>query len=475
VHERTRGAVLQRDIGFEFEVNHMAYQSDRTLTWKDRGQRAERPRGATNLPKGSVLVGNMGALHAKTDVASMNRGSNVEFEIAHQPETDEGRARLVEALATLERACALLETERSRGRRHVPATKLRAAFGGATGGENRYIAVDGEPTTGAPQATVGIRLERVGGLMENTIGSAVKDDEMPRDRFALGGMRGDQFSAIGRTPGLVRDGIHAYAEQAGEELPEGFPSSALVGVCALLLSYIRAGAAGRQIFLKGMAPLLARTSIGSIMAGDLSDAERLFFEHEGGARFVALWGHILATAQLGELDVPLIALDPSEGEGMELPTALSRRSWLAALAGPEHVDQLTAEHVPAVAEDGLLTAAQAKVLREDHDDREAVEGGPITTLRAQRLTTHRRENLEGFGALGTAHDTVGGVDRVRAPVFELRRMIAMDTHEFAEMALGLFDYVVALNGAEGDEATYAHAEHRASTPSLRQRRRFWWG
>jgi hypothetical protein len=86
----------------------------------------------------------------------------------------------------------------------------------------------------------------------------------------------------------------------------------------------------------------------------------------------------------------------------------------------------------------------------------------------------------GLGALGAGHDVVNpGAGALNAPVFEMRRMmgggmLGIGVHGFTEQALGVFDYVRALNsaGAGVHPAAYTRSARPVSVPTNSQRLRF---
>ena len=78
----------------------------------------------------------------------------------------------------------------------------------------------------------------------------------------LGGQA--DFTLVGNAPEHARQGINNFIAAVGPGvLPPGFPSGELIGLCALLLSYIQRGQVG-QIFAKQIAPLMARTDFASV-------------------------------------------------------------------------------------------------------------------------------------------------------------------------------------------------------------------
>ena len=422
--------VIQRDVGFEYELTLDTYRAAAPLT-ADQRLAFTPPEGFTPLTKGDVIVGDMNGLHAKADQGGVF-GSNLELETEPVPDTRTGRARLNAMLKTAERLCDLLKSEGHQGHHQIGAADLQAAFGGTVEDSQRSIRV---PTTqailGNPQATVGVRLGRVADMMEQQIGLPTSETgkQHPVKRVELGSL-GDQ-TMVGDAPEQVRRGITTFSKDR-TDLPSGFPSPELVSLCALILPYIRKGADPRK-YAKEIAPIMARTDFGSIFH-DVPIVEQGVLGHADGALFAEMWKDILAAAGVaGGLEAQLFAQEPFEAEKeASLSESLTRDAWLRCISiGHDLLTRSTFPSVPG------------------------------------------RADMEGMGALGRKHDIVGQPGaRVAAPVLELRRiMTGVNPHDFAEMAMGVFDYIVALNKNRQDPS-YARVKRAASTVTAGQNRRY---
>ena len=436
----SRRPVIQRDVGFEYETNADTYSTLAPLTAAAR-QNAAMPAGANPLPKGTVLIGNMSGLHAKSDLGGAGVGSNLELETDAFPETAAGRVALHRALKRLERFCLLINAKRA-NQPQFRASHLAAAFGGTAGMGNLYIRALGN-ITGNPQASVGVRVDRVAELMERTVGGPTAGPHVPGGgapitRLELGIQNAPDFRNVGDAPRRVRQGIANYvAAYAGAAaLPGGFPSDALVGLCALMLSYIVRGQVG-QMYAKQIAPLMTRTDFGSIFNNDVSALERVFLSAGNGAEFLAMWTQILAHVGVaGGMAGQLFALEPASvaGLGLNISGSLTRRRWIRGISqGNDRLTPATFPSVPA------------------------------------------RPQLFGLGGMGAAHDNVGPGGAIAAPILELRRMRqGVTPHEFTEIAMGLFDYVVALNSAgAGVHPAYARAARPVKAVKNAQKLSYW--
>jgi hypothetical protein len=205
----------------------------------------------------------------------------------------------------------------------------------------------------------------------------------------------------------------------GIALPVNFPSDALVGLASLLLTYIMKGNGGPMQYAKGIAPIMGRTDFGSMFQTDIPPAEQLFLSTVigGHSRLTDMFNDILPVAGIANgVNAQLFTNNPTvpAGQGIAIAGQLSRETWLDNIT--LGVDQLTAANFP-------------NALAQPH--------------------------MFGLGARGGHHEGTGGG---AAPVFELRRMQQHITpHHFTEIAMGIFDYLVALNSAAGPGAgPYAH-------------------
>lgn len=420
--------VIQRNIGFEYETNVYTYVARHILTDTEVNT-AQIPAHAQPHHKGDVLVQNMQGLHAKADESTGGIGSDLEMETDAFPETAGGRNQLHQALKNLERFCTFVSTRSPQ----IRCTKLAAAFGGGVTNNLSYISKKNK-ITGNPQATAGVRQDRLESLMERAVGlpnagpHAQANPNM--DRITLG-VQAD-IRIVGNAPGQVRQGFNNYQVAIAPVIPPPL-SDGLVGLCSLLLTYIVRGNVG-QMYAKQIAPIMARTEFGTLFA-NLSLAEQGFYSNMNGNEFVNLFTYILAQAGAGVVAAPLFVIDPATviGFGFNFPGSLQRDQWLRGIT--QRNDLLTSNTFPSVP---------------------------------------ARPHLFGLGEFGNMQDadpTGGGVNR---PIFELRRMRKdVSPHEFTEIAMGVFDYIVDLNTGMGNNATYAPVLRAAKQPKYFQKFRFY--
>jgi len=431
--------VVQRDIGFEYETGSVDTYLAAAKLSKAQRQAAGFPPGAAPLGKGTVLIANMKGFHAKADQGGGGLGSNLELETDPVPETGAGRAALSRTLTHLERFCELIETKCA-VTPHMRSSHLAFAFGGTAPVSLRYIRA-GAPITGNPQATVGIRLDKLEELMERSVGgptagpNAIGGAPAP-SRIELGSHQVLDFGLVGDAPATTRLGIGTYAGAYGgaAPLPAGFPSDELVGLSSLLLTYIIKGAGAQLPYAKQIAPLMARTDFGAIFTNSLPPPEQAFLSAANGAEFLAMFTQIVAQAGIGNgLGAQIFAFDPLFAPGLNISTSLTRRRWLRGIS--QNNDRLTPATFPSV-------PAQPQ--------------------------------LAGLGEMGATQDPdpTGGV--VARPIFELRRMRQSVTpHAFTKMAMGVFDFVLALNAAgPGVHPAYARVPRPHVQPKWHQKLRY---
>jgi hypothetical protein len=292
---------------------------------------------------------------------------------------------------------------------------------------------------------VGVRLNKVAELMERTVGGpsnglhAVGQDA-PIERLELGLQNRPDFLNVGDAPGQVRNGINAYvtANQQLVALPNNFPSDELVGLCSLLLSYIKRGIVG-QMYAKQIAPLMARTDFGSIFSNDLPRQEQTFLSNNGGAQFINMWREIINTAGVtGSINGQVFAQEPLTvvNAGLNISGSLTRQAWLEGIS--QNHDQLTANNFPFAAP----------------------------------LPNNIPNPFFGLGAMGDKHDNVDPTNtNIQAPILELRRMPqGVNPHDFTEKAMGIFDHIVALNSAAfGVHPQYQPVAREQKVPKITQK------
>jgi hypothetical protein len=433
------GETVQRDVGFEIELPltttyafapglKAAERSGQkqivnpitSTTWE--GRRANRPwwRPQNDPPslgrrmnKSEQLVVVRNRFTVEADEMA-NGSSDLEFVTVPFPETDQGRAQLIDALAGIAAIAGSLNGTL------LTAADLAAAHAGAAartptvvpGGYNtaEYVAT-GFGTSGNPQATAGIPLARVEALLSamSTARTRMLDTNAPRDQREQAG-----DVARGDLPGNM---VTAAANVARVAAQSAVPLSAgLRSLLGLVAGYLLSGRRNpNQQYYKGIAPIMARTNFVT-MFGLLSTQEQDQLSEDDGKAFVDL---ALACADMAAADAagPVLATVAGATPAIRVPFGeVTREVWLSGIT--QGTDVLSQTGYAATFQNGPNNPTQ----------------------------------FESMGSLGAQTDTVGGMP---APIVELRRLRQnLPSHDWAPVLLGVFDLIKAVNTTQNPNPTY---------------------
>jgi hypothetical protein len=422
--------VVQRDVGFEFEAGSIDTSTsvyNTPVTDEDRNQPGHPPRGRAAgqfeprhppamkdqmraMHKHEKLLTGQG-FHVEADASIA--GSSLEFVVAHVPETPAGRAQLLAAMQAVLAIARLV----------IPPGIHRAtdlAVGGATAVPvQRGYAVVGRssgPLIAKPQATGGIRLDRLDELMryvsapEGKPAPTVKSAVTPQERAFVDLNDMDRYNQIVNqaTQHTART-IERFRSRP--DVPEGFGSPQLSGLVDLVVSYILEAGRGVAVpYPKAIAPMLSRTDLTTVFDA-LPEAD--FLRKDDGANFVDL---VLDNGRLGA-DLPVIAGGITQYNRQQNAfDHVTRGRWLREItAGTD----ILSPH------------------------------GYKEVFPSAKGNQGRSDDLESMGALEDKMDPVGPPEAgLKAPIIELRRMRDIEVGEWMSLALGVFDLIVALNANE---------------------------
>jgi hypothetical protein len=398
---RAVAALLQRKVGFEFELGE-AEVADKSSGVKKR------------LPKGPAGVwATADGLEFQADDSPITPGgSDIEFVTTAFDETASERERLEKALGVIEKFATDIPLHTAIRAKNMPLKGVTVTK------PDVKFAVAGLTTK--PQATVGVRLDKVAAMLQDVFPGV----ESPGEAQRRDPMRAEltDYTSQDYEQSLLDPGGLSPAEKILTETPRVRPqiedfhsknqgrrqtSEALVAIVGLVSSYLRHGAAGLpKSYAKTIAPLMARTDFGKLFSL-LSSSDQDYYKADGGKRWLAL---ILTTTGLtdSELDEPIFDRSTKLSEEPDdWYFDLERRKWLVGMT--EGVDYLSAQHYP---------------------------------------TQRGKDAIEGLGGYGSKTDVVGGARSAAGPIFEWRLLPYVDlsdTAKWKSMALHLFDYVVALN------------------------------
>ncbi|MDZ4877424.1 MAG: hypothetical protein CLLPBCKN_006859 [Chroococcidiopsis cubana SAG 39.79] len=253
-----------------------------------------------------------------------------------------------------------------------------------------------------PQITAGIRLDRLSVLMENMVSPENENTEerqirLPQ-RFTLAGRsnRAD-VEVLQQAPRAAEQAITDFKTQMiGDsiELLPNFGSESLVGLMALIYTYLKKATLPVMDYSRTLFPLLSRTNFSSMFAM-LPDNDRVPFI-EDPQRFVNI--NLNAAQMVGTSGTAFFTGGFPYNPSLNAWSAsITRQSWLYNI--PQGTDRLNQ-------------------LAKFGDRREQVG------------QTHLFKN-----------DTI-----TDAPILELRRMKGdIGTNNWKDLALDVFDFVVKLN------------------------------
>jgi hypothetical protein len=408
-------ALLQRDVGFEFEIPNSEVREAVGPLTALQASKEVMENHAVVWSRGRSRPLNKGAIWATApdlefQADEAGERSDVEIVTTHFPETLAGRRRL-EAAVTL--AAGLF-------------TEWLTAYGVSSGAQRRPTAHDlvGLPlavtnpkaflprleSLAKPQATVGVRLGRLGTMMRDVFPAT---DETAAERGRRDPMRGALTSydtatfqggprtdfkriieILERAPRLAEASIAAHAAKHREAPGR---TDELHSLLTLVYAYLDMGRSGLvSAYAKTIAPVMARTDFATIF-GLLDPPNRAYFQADPD-RWISLvkthpdynWWSLRSALYSGGIR--------NSTEPNEWYKALRRKDWLRSMA--EGTDLLTRRHFP---------------------------------------TAQGRHELEALGSHGP------NTDAGPAAIFELRALQDMNAPTWRRFALNLFDYVVALN------------------------------
>jgi hypothetical protein len=367
-HGRETGsAAVQRSVGFEFETTAETLAVDPGLRTSERegrnfikqfqsrgvweGRAATDPNSLEYMGRGLTkkeTIANVANLFTVEADEASNGGSDLEFVTAAFPENAAGLARLQLAMTLITAVAQHLSAD------GAPVFDGRQVAGWVSG---RALPVSGPgPTAGAtgkkrgtikklvsserareyavknvgsisarPQTTAGVLLSRIPDLMRE-ITTTPAGGQPPINPMAFEDMgRGQvQARALQQVNGYLGAGFVVPSADP-QQNPPAPPSAELRGLLTLIATYLIPGAAPRgPSFVKGIAPLLARTDFATIYA-QLPEAEKINFKADPGI-FIDLALH---AAGMPTADAPVVA--GLIGAAQVNIRHVTRRTWLQGM------------------------------------------------------------------------------------------------------------------------------------------------
>jgi hypothetical protein len=440
-----KSGVIQRAVGFEFEVGNWQLQKLNAPLTK------EQKKGDDQVPATQIADGALGKesrIYQGQNYAMMadiGDDTHVEF-VTHPPfqETSSGRSTLVKTMKEINSLCKILITAGSKARirlegdgapkmlaKDLPLTKRKIQ-------EPDVLITPRTTIDGEPQMTAGIRLGQLANVMEKmSVGTMDGEDRGEAEQRNIGvqylsGKQMRDAKLVSQSPGEAHAVVDRFyneikfhklnnkGKKVQEDMPQ--PSLQLVGLISLLRTYI-VSAAGNIAYAKSLAPLMARTHFGEIFR-HLGEDEVDFWRRYPAA-FVAMV--MEACGMSGEEDQPLFSGTSqyvSNSDLGKLAAGLSRKDWLVGIT--QGKDLLTEKNFPDQNVGGLLF---------------------------------------GLGGLRKKTDVVGQKRKgdnstlIDAPIFEFRRMQGRKNYQlWPTLAEELFDYMVGINDRKNPNFTGARTE-----------------
>ncbi|MEU6132951.1 hypothetical protein ABZ805_27540 [Saccharopolyspora sp. NPDC047091] len=440
----TRDVTVQRDVGFEIEVpgiHTRAFSpppkekddagwelSPASSDWAPRRAENTRKRSVLTPPsqarlleKGTKLVrADTFTIESDEALSQLPPSTDLEFVTIPFPETDQGAERLTETVSRILAVASLFNgdgihtaeslAEAAKGSAQHPTDLPPNHSGTRHYTEAAYVAY-GFGGSGNPQATAGIRLDRVERLVQDLARPEVRGDgpaaQQGESRLSLSA--GDCTS---RAQQGVDRHMRSVAGSGGPE-PDPAPSGKLRGLLVVITAYLLHGDGRHEKYYKGVAPLMGRTDFGRMFT---------LLEPDEQDRLAANDGSLLVDLALGSAglagraDEPVLLGLGGPGQSRAIDfTELTRRRWLR---------EITQGH-------DLLS-------------KHGYEG--YASRRTDEGFEHRKgAEFESMGALGFRTEDVHGV---QAPIFELRRLRpSVLRAEWAPLLLQVFNAVRAANTA----------------------------
>lgn len=421
-------SVIQRNVGFEFEAGTWALETlNSPLT---PGQIA----GTEEVPKGQVaknVLNKDSVLHTGKGwkmKADVGQDTHVEFvtDPPGFPEGKEGKKALKKSFADLKEFGDNMLAERGNAKVRVQNSfglKYAAPQIDANGTIPNVLIKPSNTLDAEPQVTGGIRLEQLATVLEqmdDAQGNDESNKEFRQRQKAMSIMWGKQprdRKLLAESPQAVRDSVEENLEYYKDDDFEGYPggipnppSAQLLGIISIIRSYL-ISAAGQIAYAKSLAPLMARTDLGTVFDA-LPEKD---FYRDNPQVFLNLV--MDASGMPAQYDRPVFAgttryVHPDHWQALQ--DALSRRDWIYSITQGSGHDLLTEANFP---------------------DRDVAE------------------LVFGLGGLGNKTDTVGKKHTFSkdtktggAPVFEFRRMGQSNPHyAWPSLAVEIFDWLSQIN------------------------------
>lgn len=263
--KRGIGRIIQRKVGFEFEVDTLVSSKRKHFWYGDRAQIANNNMMRNPCAKGEVLLHQAG-FELQADESGQR--SDIEFVTNAVDETPAGRISLANIMGNIQNLCGqitagLTAREAMNPQRRLPVSSLNAAGSGTKYIESVWGA--GHPISAKPQTTMGIRLGKIPDLMSDIFNPPGEPAPLAlrrqHGRTALTGFQpihhpGPLLTAMGASPGMADAGIQHYTVNHPEAPAR---TAQMTGLLSAITSYLSVASMQVGSYAKAAFPVLMRT------------------------------------------------------------------------------------------------------------------------------------------------------------------------------------------------------------------------
>lgn len=455
-------APIQRAIGFEFETQGVDTKKSNANLPNGAFANDQDAEDAWNNPttrrvkKGRVLLKRNDIEVQADDFPGQSNRSDLEVVTTHFPLDDSGRDRLDNAMTDL---TTLITSHNSLIRNGIVTAKaLNGTAGFTTKMKDGMFGGRWETAETAPQITFGIRLSNIANIVRDLHGEPGESnvDKTTRNPGRLH-MRREKQGFLTEPRDLVLNeeaqtliNARDLASKAIIDYKNSNPSApggdALEGFLTIIFTYCE-GVQHKSSFLKSHTPLMAKTNLATIFTTLPDDVQTYYSEKSNGKsnleRLVETspgYDTKMSQPLFGAVTWVLDDGDKTKPVAQQWYRKLTLESWLSGL----------------VSHDRNHGEAFVQHFKDNYGGSKKRPGiDQLTTKAFPKTFWDKRQEVEGYGVLGSKMDKDVSYPTTSLPIFELRsgskRMKYADTHQWA---LDLFGYIRSLN--ENPGGAYTH-------------------
>lgn len=433
---------IQRNVGFEFEVPlYPAYRLNKNLTIGEKTglSKINKDQLTHNELRKSLVLARDTGFELQLDEGSSN-DFHLEFVTTGEgfPETKGGQANLEQAMTNMENMgnsvitklqkswIKLNDTEKSKPPL-LPSKELKN--GNSTTPEILIRSSSAGSMEASPQTTAGIRLDQLPTLVDKMMemfSSNKKTNKTTSHPLHYEATNMDDLKAMQNANAQARKAVKGFKEYANNEkieLPPKFGSEALIGLVALIYTYLKkAETTEVNDYPKSLFPILGISNF-SAMFEMLPDDDQLPFKKE--------------PKQFTSINLKAAEMPGTDDTGFFTKGFAKKLSHLT-----EKETELTANQLGSITRGEWLAGIP---LGKDILSRTGFQQSKDSEAPAfESMGKYSYGETVGQESQGNESDT-----RIKAPILELRRMAPqIPLKAWKPLALQVFDYMVKLNNLE---------------------------